>query len=304
MQHVADHGLSYGTLAEFNFRQQIFNDTHREIIAINSQPGITSTTGHNFLSTWTKSEKKRLLGYKPMPAGEQAEVEEELEGSGDHPTTVNWVTAGAVTPVKNQASCGSCWSFSTTGALEGAHFIKKGELVSFSEEQLVQCVPSSFYCSGCNGGSMEGAFKWLQSNAIVTEAQYPYTSGRGVTGTCNKTLAAGGKVNVTKYKNVPADNSKTLRNFLEKGPVSVAIEADRPVFTNYTSGVITGSACGTQLDHGVLAVGFGVENGQNYFLVKNSWGATWGDAGYVKIGWGDGMGVCGINHQATRPTSN
>jgi len=194
MQHVADHGLSYGTVAEFNFRQNLFESTHKEIIAINSAPGCTSTAGHNFLSTWTPSERKRLLGYRPNP--ERKEAEEELEGSGDHPTTVNWVTNGAVTAPKNQASCGSCWSFSTTGALEGAHFIKKAELVSFSEEQLVQCVPSSYYCSGCNGGSMEGAFKYLTTTKIVTEEQYPYTSGRGVTGTCNTTLAAGGKVNV------------------------------------------------------------------------------------------------------------
>merc|ERR1711957_1119471 len=124
-----------------------------------------------------------ILRHRPNPERKEAEVE--LEGSGDHPTTVNWVTNGAVTAPKNQASCGSCWSFSTTGALEGAHFIKKAELVSFSEEQLVQCVPSSYYCSGCNGGSMEGAFKYLTTTKIVTEEQYPYTSGRGVTGTCN-----------------------------------------------------------------------------------------------------------------------
>ena len=84
----------------------------------------------------------------------------------------------------------------------------------------------------------------------------------------------------------------------------MAIEADKPVFQQYKTGVITGTACGTQLDHGVLAVGFGVENGQQYFLVKNSWGATWGDNGYIKIGWADGMGVCGINHQATQPHTN
>merc|ERR1712160_132240 len=191
---------------------------------------------------------------------------------------------GGVTPVKNQASCGSCWAFSSTGGMEGAHFVASGKLLSFSEQQLVSC---SKLNHACNGGSMALAFRFYKSHAAVLEADYPYTS-----------------VKATGYAMVTPNDSAQLKAALDKGPVSVAIEADKIAFQAYQSGVLTGSACGTQLDHGVLAVGYGTENGTPYYLVKNSWGATWGAAGYIKIGIESGAGVCGIQEQPVQPTSN
>merc|ERR1712146_472718 len=134
------------------------------------------------------------------------------------------------------------------------------------------------------------------------EESYPYTSGTGRTGTCNKGMEEGGAVSVTTYHDVSADRTgAALKAAVAKQPVSVAIEADRMAFQGYTGGVITWAGCGTSLDHGVLAVGYGTEGGEDYFLVKNSWGGSWGESGYVKIGQAN---VCGITQQPSYPTTN
>merc|ERR1719326_1609297 len=149
---------------------------------------------------------------------------------------------------------------------------------------------------------MDYAFQYAETTPMVTEDAYPYTSGHGVTGTCDKDMEAGGNVSVKSFHDVSADKTgAALKAAVAKQPVSVAIEADKMAFQGYTGGVITGSACGTTLDHGVLAVGYGTESGQDYFLVKNSWGSSWGDNGYVKVGQDN---VCGILMQPSYPETN
>ena len=290
MKYIAKHGKVYETVEEYGHRMNEWRKANDHIKAHNAA-GRTWTLGHNHMSDWTHEERKSLNGLKPeLREREYAPVWLEPSNAAG----VNWVEKGAVTDVKNQGSCGSCWSFSTTGALEGAHFIATGELVSYSEEQLVECDYGILKNMGCNGGLMDKAFKYVESNALATEADYPYTSGTGKRGSCDTSKLANATLKVSTYTDVTKNDASQLKAALDKQPVSVAIEADKMAFQMYHSGVLTGDKCGTNLDHGVLAVGYGTENGVEYYLVKNSWGATWGDAGYVKIGVEDGAGVCGI----------
>jgi C1A family cysteine protease len=224
------------------------------------------------------------------------------------PESVDWVKGGAVTPVKNQGQCGSCWSFSTTGALEGAYYTTYGSLPSFSEQQLVDCDTrkNGGKDMGCNGGLMDNAFAWIEKNGgLCSEGDYPYTSGDTKTaGTCESTCDIVSNSVVTSFNDVHSSNDVDMMTALSKQPVSIAIEADQKDFQLYSSGVFTGS-CGTNLDHGVLAVGYGSLDGQDFYKVKNSWGTTWGDGGYILLGRGDefnkGQGQCGMLLQASYP---
>jgi len=247
------------------------------------------------MTDWSEDEYRRLLGYKPeLRLG--ARKEPEMLDTSNLKDDINWVTQGAVTAVKNQGQCGSCWAFSTTGSIEGAEFLHGTKmLTSLSEQNLVDCSKEN---DACKGGLMDRAFSYVESHPLMKESDYPYTGHHSFFSRC-KYESSKGVGHVKGYKDVASKNVDQMKAALAIGPVSVAVEADKSVFQSYRSGVITSSACGKKLDHGVLAVGMGTEDGTDYFLVKNSWGASWGDKGYLKIGQND---VCGILDQPSYPT--
>lgn len=166
MRHVAEYNLSYATMAEFTARLDIFAARHDAINASNADPETTFYLTHNKFSSWTDAELDRIRGYRPtnrMPVA--------YENGTPNADSVDWVTAGCVTPVKDQGSCGSCWAFSTTGAMEGAHCTEGNTLVSLSEQQLVDCDTADGN-AGCNGGDMYTAMVWTETNPLATESEY------------------------------------------------------------------------------------------------------------------------------------
>jgi C1A family cysteine protease len=214
----------------------------------------------------------------------------ELIGGNVIPSEVDWREKGAVTPVKDQGKCGSCWSFSATGSMEGAWAIRTGKLESFSEQQLIDC-SIEYGNSGCQGGLMDGGFEYAIDNGMCLENDKPYLARSDTCNRCNKVAYFSQCFDVTSM------NELHLKQAVSRGPVSVAIEADTLVFQLYSGGIVDNVKCGTNLDHGVLVVGYGEDNGKKYWIVKNSWGDKWGEDGYVKIARTDNTnspGMCGI----------
>jgi len=297
--------IKFRDLEHHNYVFRVWAENDKFIETTNSR-NASYELGHNQFSGMTSEEFSEFLGYsaveREMTRGLYDAVMESL------PATVDWVSAGAVTSVKNQGQCGSCWSFSTTGALEGAYFNKIGNLRSFSEQQLVDCdtLRNGGKDHGCKGGLMDNAFAWIQSNGgLCTESDYPYVSGETKTGgTCLKSCSVDSGSKITGFIDVSPSSDNTMMSALVKQPIAIAIEADQKEFQLYKSGVFTGT-CGTKLDHGVLVVGYGTLDGKDYYRVKNSWGESWGSGGYILLGRGpqynNGDGQCGMLLQGSFP---
>jgi len=197
--------------------------------------------------------------------------------------SVDWRTKGAVTPVKNQGMCGSCWTFSATGNMEGQWKLSGHTLIGLSEEELVQCATNGDF--GCQGGWMDNAFDYVASNGgIATEEEYPYTSGNGVTGNCNTAIAKKDKVaKFSGHIDLP-NNEESMANWCEKnGPIAIAVDA--LTWQTYISGIMK-NCLGSQLDHGVLIVGYDMAPPTPYWIIKNSWAASWGENGYIRVEYG------------------
>lgn len=296
------HGKTYAP-TERDYRMTIYQENLAKIDAHNAK-NLSWTMGVNQFADLTAEEfKARVTGGLRMP---KKSLRHSTVGSASsfnttaNPTSVDWSEKGAVTPVKNQQQCGSCWAFSTTGSVEGAWFLSNGTLPSLSEQQLVDCSTAEGN-QGCNGGLMDYAFQYIIDNkGITTEDAYPYTA------TGPNTCQASGKpvaATLSGFKDVTPNSEVALETAIVQQPVSVAVEADQSVFQFYSGGVMD-SACGTQLDHGVLAVGYGVDGGKEYYKVKNSWGADWGEKGYIRLGRGakfNPSGQCGIQMVASYP---
>ncbi|KAL0441141.1 UNVERIFIED_CONTAM: Vignain [Sesamum radiatum] len=215
------------------------------------------------------------------------------------PHSIDWRKRGAVTAVKDQGQCGSCWAFSTVVAVEGINYIKTNKLVSLSEQELVDCDTEKN--EGCNGGLMDLAFEFIKKKGgITTEENYPYMAEDGQ---CDAHKENSPAVAIDGHENVPENDEDSLLKAVAHQPVSVAIDAGGSDFQFYSEGVFTGD-CGTELDHGVAAVGYGTTlDGTKYWIVKNSWGPEWGEKGYIRMQRGVEAkeGLCGIAMEASYP---
>jgi len=302
VQWMGQHKVQFKTVEEFAQRFAIFTANDR-IIEEHNESGATYAMAHNAFSHLTFDEFSAMMGFgRGMPAEWHARLSSgKVHEVSAAPDSYDWTPLGAVTAVKNQGSCGSCWAFSTTGGLEGAYYLKTGDLTSFSEQQLVDCDTND---AGCNGGLMDNAFSWIQSNGgLCTESDYPYVSSSGASQSCKTSCSKVSGSSVAEWTDVP-NSEDGLKSAVALQPVSVAIQANQLAFQFYSSGVLTGR-CGSNLDHGVLAVGYGTyTDGTPYWKVKNSWGETWGMDGYILIERGTTQAgdKCGITSAASYPT--
>lgn len=291
-------------------RRHIWEDRLRLIHEHNLEADLgehSFTIGLNQFSDWTREEFrqfmtgfKRDLSWAAAEGGERLDDENVLVGASasDLPTDVNWVKNGWVTKVKNQGKCGSCYTFAATGALEAQYYNKTKKLVALSEQNLVDC-SKSYGNMGCNGGVTDYAFRYVKEQGIQPEDSYPYV---GTDTDACKYDATKSVTKATGWVNIPKGNELALQEAIAKtGPVAVAIDADPITFQMYRKGVYESSSCSpTEINHAVLAVGYGVEKDKEYWLVKNSWGENWGDDGYIKIARNKNN-MCGITTQASYP---
>jgi len=303
-RHWSNYKISfakvYATQEEHDRRFEVFRANHKFIENFPTNRGFT--VGHNEFSDLTNEEFRARyngMNISRIPHA-TSRFSSRFSVKTRAPASVDWRTKGAVTGVKNQGQCGSCWSFSATGSMEGAWFIKQGSLVSLSEQNLVDCSTAQGN-EGCNGGLMDQAFQYvISNNGIDTEASYPYTA----TGpnTCEYNPQNKGAT-ISNFHDIPSGSESALLTAVwQVGPTSVAIDASQQSFQFYSGGVYNEPACSsTQLDHGVLAIGYGMyQSSTAYWLVKNSWGTSWGLNGYIMMSR-DLNNQCGIATAASYP---
>ncbi|XP_066393819.1 senescence-specific cysteine protease SAG12-like [Miscanthus floridulus] len=324
----AAYNKSYATVAEERRRFRVYARNMAYIEATNAKAeaaGLTYELGETAYTDLTNQEFMAMY-TAPAPAQLPADDDEDDQAvittragpvdavgrgapgqlpvyvnlSTAAPASVDWRASGAVTPVKNQGRCGSCWAFSTVAVVEGIYQIRTGKLVSLSEQELVDCDTLD---AGCDGGISYRALRWITSNGgLTTEDDYPYT---GTTDACNRAKLSHNTVSIAGLRRVATRSEASLANAVAGQPVAVSIEAGGDNFQHYKKGVYNGP-CGTNLNHGVTVVGYGQEvagaGGDKYWIIKNSWGESWGDGGYIRMRKdvaGKLEGLCGI---AIRPS--
>lgn len=286
---IEKHNKVYFNTEEHNFRREIYIQRLVEVYEHN-QSGQGWFKGINRFSDLTDEEFKRMyLGYRKSFIEDVEELE--FDENEEFEASVNWKSKGAVAAVKDQGNCGSCWAFSTVAGVEGAHKIKHGQLLTFSEQQLVDCATSSYGNYGCDGGDLPGSFKYFAKKGAETESAYPYKARDK---SC-KYSKSDVKTTVSGYNSVKTYSDSALKSGLSKQPLAVCIDAS--ALMSYSSGIISVNACGKrpELDHCVLLYGY-----DSAWLLKNSWGTSWGEKGYFRFAMGGN--TCGIQEEAMTVT--
>jgi len=282
VQFMSQYAKAYDTVESTFKRFNVFRENLDKIRDINAQ-NLTWWAGVNEFSDLT--EQEFLAAVTGHLAIDTQVPRESAISIGNEANDIDWRTKGAVTPVKNQGSCGSCWAFSAVGAVESWWFLKSQQLITLSEQQVLDCCKDS--CSGCNGGQESNAINWAKKG-LCKGSDYPYT---GRAGACKTTCTPVVKNTGVKRLRSEAD----LITSLNQLPVAVAVNANGG-WQSYKGGIFSGP-CTQQLNHAVLAVGYT----DQAILIKNSWGATWGTAGYISLARGKNPTTCGVGKEPSYP---
>ena len=292
--YITQFGKSYSTMAEYEHRLAQFAQKHSFINGHNASEE-SYKLGHNKFSDWTQEEYEAILTYKPEMYKPDNFVQLESQPILG---AVDYRNGNCLNAVQDQGQCGSCWAFSATASMETAYCQAHGSLGKYAEQELVDCVK---LCFGCNGGNAALAWNYLKTHAEMTEASYPYTARDG---TCQYSSSNNTGVNATATNNVTPEDPAAMKTALDTTIMSVAIQANQLSFQLYSSGIFTNTNCGTQLDHATNVVGWGTSGTMDYWIMRNSWGQSWGENGYMRLEIVAGAGLCGIQMQPQFPTTN
>ncbi|XP_047066075.1 oryzain alpha chain-like [Lolium rigidum] len=302
---MAQHGRTYNALGEEDRRFQVFRDNLRYIDQHNTaaDAGLHSfRLGLNrFADTTNQEYRARYLGVRSKPERQRKlSTRYQADDSEELPESFDWREKGAVVEVKDQGDCGSSWAFSAIAAVEGINQIVTGQLISLSEQELVDC--DTLYNAGCDGGLMDDAFVFIMNNkGIGTTQDYPYIAKGNHYCAANKNKTT---VTIDDCNDVPMYSEKSLQKAVSNQPISVAIDGRGREFQLYESGIL--STCGSDVDRAATVVGYGSENGKDYWIVKESLGIGWGESGYVRMERNVKTisGTCGITFWPCYPIKN
>lgn len=308
----AEHSQRYGIFKENLMYIQNHNQLSEVLgfaLGVNKFADLTNEEFQNtYLGLGSKHRDYAFHDYSDEETEDNLFTESRTEAAIRNleiPGSIDWVRKGAVTSVKDQGKCGSCWAFSAVAAIEGANYITRKKTEELSQQQFLDCAEDEYHCSGCNGGFPHGAFEYAIDNDICADKDYPYTEDAG---RCTAWWSCSTDNYVEHYTNVTSGSRYELYSALAKQPVSIGVDASSKEFQFYASGIL-GTGCDEQVNHAVTAVGYSYESfyffwQNNFILVKNSWGSDWGEKGYIRLGSNDesGNGMCGAYLYGTYPT--
>ena len=298
---MVQYNRTYTSKKEFHERYEIFSQNYEKISQLNLRPNQTHVlTLNNFADFYPHEVSKYTKGHQHgdiIQAAHPMILEMDISSL---PSSIDWRTKNAVTPIKDQGHCGACWAFSTIVGLEGLHAIKTNNLTNFSEQNLIDCSTNGPN-SGCAGGDPEAGYDYIRLVGLEETALYPFT---GLDAKCGSNLSLP-HYKIKNFTQVTPNDNDQLAAAVALQPVSICIDGDNTDFLYYGGGIFNSSMCTTNLGHCLAIVGYDSENGVDYWIVKNSYGVTWGEQGYIRMykQQGTGPGICGITLEAVLPIS-